>query len=85
MNHILHCNIWCYKNPEQRELGLDGGDEWRPMSFKLSEIVAVRESISNEFTGDHRATIYIDGDNFVSDLTYQDAVQIWKEYLTTTK
>lgn len=78
---ILECNVWCSESDENRELGLPDGDCWMPIAIKLSEIVAIKLAGPNDFIGDGKATINFHGSSFIIDVTYNEAVKIWRGHL----
>jgi hypothetical protein len=82
-NMILECNVWCSENDQAKDLGLPDGDCWLPISINVRDIMTIKLAGANDFLGEDKATIYIPGATFIVDITYKDAVKIWKEHADT--
>jgi len=76
---ILECNVWCSENDQNRDLGLPDGDCWMPIAIDLIEVKTIKEAGRDDFIGDCRATLYLSGEHFIIDLSYTDAVTLWRK------
>jgi len=78
---ILSCNVWCSESDENRNLGLPDGDCWMPISINLKSVVTVKEAGGNDFIGKGKATLFINGEHFIIDQTYNEVVKWWSDAL----
>jgi hypothetical protein len=78
MSKIIECNVWCSESDEEARMGLPDGDCWMPISIDFDHVSAIKLAGPNDFIGDDKATIYLPTANVIVDLTYAEAIAIWK-------
>jgi len=76
---IVECNVWCTAVDKQLiELGVAEGDSWMPIAVDFTRVVAIKLSGENDFLGDDKATLYFDGRELIVDISYTEAIKLWK-------
>lgn len=77
---IVECNVWCTGNAKDLiEMGLPEGDTRMPIAVDFRRIFAVKLCGPNDFLGDDKASVYF-GDHCITlDITYKEAVKLWKD------
>lgn len=78
---IIECNVWCVADDKAKDLGLPEGDEWMPIAIDFSRITMIKLCGENDFIGNDKPTIYIDGQHLTIDIPYNLAVSIWRRSL----
>lgn len=77
---IVECNVWCTGNSKDLiEMGLPEGDSWLPLTIDFRKIIAIKLCGANEFLGDDKASVYFADQCVTIDITYKDAVKLWKD------
>lgn len=79
LGNILNCNVWCSDNDKARDLGLPDGDCWMPIAIDFTKVSAIKLAGPNDFIGDDKATIYLPYGTVIIDITYNEAVEIWRK------
>lgn len=76
---IILCNVWCNGNSNENiSLGLPEGDSWMPFAVDFTKICSIKLAGENDFLGNDKATIYTNNQHFTIDITFFDALKLWK-------
>jgi hypothetical protein len=76
---IVECNVWCIANPEAERLGLPEGDTWMPFIIDFKDVKSIKLCGPNDFIGDDKATLYLDGNHVTIDITFDEAKRLFYE------
>lgn len=77
---IVECNVWCVGNPEKLiELGLEEGDSWMPFAIDFNIVESIKLAGENEFLGNDKATLYYNGNHTTVDISFTEAIKIWRK------
>ena len=78
---ILQTEVWCSADDKARDLGLEDGDCWMPIAIDWRKVATIKLAGPNDFIGEDKATIYVDGVHFIIKMKFTDAVEMWKEMM----
>jgi len=87
MKTIIETQVWCYgKSQEEvdreQTLGItiDAPDDvWLPFAVDFDKVIAIKQAAETEFLGPNRATVYINEERLTINLSFEEAVEIWKK------
>lgn len=76
---IIECDVLCVMRDD---LGLSNEEEeiWLPIAIDMKSIIAIKSNgEGTEFAGSNRAVMYYGQDYFVTNLSYEDGVIMFKK------
>lgn len=76
---VIETEVWCVADASQEQLGLDGGSEWYPIIIDFRSVSLIKLAGADKFIGDDKAEIMIHGHHMTLNITYKDAVVMFKE------
>lgn len=77
---IIECKVWCVGNSRALvDMGLPEGDSWMPFAVDFCKVDIIKLAGESDFLGNDKACIYVSGDNFTLDISFIEAIKLWKE------
>lgn len=77
---VVNSEVWCYERDEDPIMGTGkSGDSWMPITFDMNDVLTVKEAGGNDFTGEGKTTIFIGGRDFIINMEFEKAKQLFHD------